>query len=256
MLTSFFLDEGEYLNPEPIESNRVTSVSSAMEAQTSSEAAAASEIQAPETPAAAALQVRPSFVHAAIINTKIKPKLNAMFAFPYTGAAGKDSEEQSLLNRDELLRQTPDFASAAQTPSMATGANILGTLKEMSDEDRAALLRVIAKEYSIPSDAPTPQGKGVADAPATPATRKKRRAVFTPKPKPSSEKRARSRQFPSADHKEEAETSSGLDSLAAAAGKEAAQDEGRLLAEWNWSSSGLQLIVIPFHYMCNTLWLT
>ena len=52
MLTSFFLDEGEYFNPEAIESNRVTSVSSAMEAQTSSEAAAASEIQARETPAA------------------------------------------------------------------------------------------------------------------------------------------------------------------------------------------------------------
>ena len=116
-----------------------------------------------------------------------------------------------------------DYASATQTPSTATGANILSTLKGMSDQDRAALLRMISEQYSIPSHASTPQGQGVAAATATPKPRIKRRAVFTPQQ--SLKRRARARASSSANHEEEAPAPSGLETPAAAASNVAAQDK-------------------------------
>ena len=95
------------------------------------------------------------------MHKKRKRKLSAAFAFPCTGAAGDKSKAQlhTVLESQssDLLRQKLDYASAAPTSSTATGANFLSTLKEISDHDRAALLRMISEQYSIPSDASTPQ---------------------------------------------------------------------------------------------------
>ena len=81
-----------------------------------------------------------------MINVKTKLELNALFAFDCTGTGGHDCEaqQQSVLQSDDSLRLKLDFASAAQTPSTPNGASILNALKDMTDEDRAALLRAIS----------------------------------------------------------------------------------------------------------------
>ena len=82
----------------------------------------------------------------------------------------------------------------------------------MSEEERAALIRKISEQYSIPSDASTPQGQCAVTVNATPKTRVKRRAVFTPKE--GHKRSARAQDMPS-----------GLESLAEAAGAAAVELE-------------------------------
>ena len=102
-----------------MESNSLTNDST--EALSSSEPAAASE-----TPASGKTIVCPC-CHA--IHKRRKRKLNTVFAFTCAGTAGDNSEAHSVLEGDDLLRMKLDYASATQTPSTATGANILSTLK-------------------------------------------------------------------------------------------------------------------------------
>ena len=135
----------------------------------------------PETPAAGNTII---CLDVAMINVKTKLELNALFAFDCTGTGGDDCEaqQQSVLQSDDSLRLKLDFASAAQAPSTPNGPNIISALKDMTDEDRAAVLRAISEQFSTSLVASTPQGQGVSATYTTPATttREKRRAQLVP----------------------------------------------------------------------------
>ena len=95
------------------------------------------------------------------------------------GEANHRSAEQTaagprsryLLQSDDSLRLQLDLASDAQTPSTPNGASILSALKDMTDEDRAALLRAISEQFSTSLVASTPKGQGFAAIYTTPATK-------------------------------------------------------------------------------------